>query len=60
MQKDGVPLSLEILVENGPFEQKAITDIYAEGLERLGIDPSARAETLSLNQFIDIATAIHG
>ena len=29
-------------------------------LEELGIDPGARAETLSLSQFIDIATAIHG
>lgn len=29
-------------------------------LERLGIDPGARAETLELAQFIDITTAIHG
>ena len=29
-------------------------------LEGLGIDPGARAETLSLSQFIDITKAIHG
>ncbi len=29
-------------------------------LESLGIDPGARAETLALNQFIEITTAIHG
>jgi len=40
MQKDGMPLAFEILVENGPFEQKAITDIYVEGIKRLGIDVS--------------------
>jgi len=29
-------------------------------LEALGIDPAARAETLTLPQFIEITTAIHG
>ncbi len=29
-------------------------------LERLGIDPGARAETLALTQFIEITNAIHG
>ncbi len=38
LQKDGQPFRMEILVENGPFEQKAITEIYSEGLGRLGID----------------------
>jgi 16S rRNA (adenine1518-N6/adenine1519-N6)-dimethyltransferase len=28
-------------------------------LEALGVDPSARAETLELNQFIEITNAIH-
>ena len=28
-------------------------------LEALGIDPGARAETLELTQFIEIANAIH-
>ncbi len=34
----GQPFTFEILVENGPFEQRAITEIYAESLRRLGID----------------------
>ncbi len=38
MQKDGQPFRMEILVENGPFEQKAITEIYVQGIKRLGID----------------------
>jgi 16S rRNA (adenine1518-N6/adenine1519-N6)-dimethyltransferase len=29
-------------------------------LAELGIDPAARAETLQLTQFIEIANAIHG
>jgi 16S rRNA (adenine1518-N6/adenine1519-N6)-dimethyltransferase len=37
---------------------KGLIDVT--GLERLGIDPGARAETLELRQFIDITTAIHG
>jgi 16S rRNA (adenine1518-N6/adenine1519-N6)-dimethyltransferase len=36
---------------------KALIDSSA--LEALGIDPGARAETLELTQFIDIANAIH-
>ncbi len=32
--------------------------IDADGLETLGIDPGARAETLELSQFIDIANAL--
>jgi 16S rRNA (adenine1518-N6/adenine1519-N6)-dimethyltransferase len=28
-------------------------------LEALGVDPGARAETLELNQFIEITNAIH-
>jgi 16S rRNA (adenine1518-N6/adenine1519-N6)-dimethyltransferase len=34
--------------------------IDGDGLEVLGIDPSARAETLELTQFIGIANAIGG
>ena len=34
--------------------------IDTDELERLGIDPGARAETLELAQFITITTAIHG
>jgi len=33
--------------------------IDSERLEALGVDPSARAETLELGQFIEIANAIH-
>jgi len=33
--------------------------IDSEQLEALGVDPSARAETLELSQFIEIANAIH-
>ena len=36
---------------------KALID--SADLEQLGIDPGARAETLELTQFIDIANAIH-
>jgi 16S rRNA (adenine1518-N6/adenine1519-N6)-dimethyltransferase len=36
---------------------KGLIDIAR--LETLGIDPSARAETLELQQFIEITTAIH-
>lgn len=35
---DGTPFAFEILVENGPFEQRAITEIYAQALDRLGIE----------------------
>ena len=34
--------------------------IDTAGLERLGIDPGARAESLELSQFIEITAAIHG
>lgn len=34
--------------------------IDTAGLERLGIDPGTRAETLTLPQFIEITNAIHG
>ena len=34
--------------------------IDTDGLETLGIDPSARAESLELSQFIEITAAIHG
>ncbi len=34
--------------------------IDTQGLERLGIDPGVRAESLELAQFIEITTAIHG
>ena len=34
--------------------------IDTEALETLGIDPGARAETLELSQFIEIANASHG
>ncbi|MEM6324851.1 MAG: extracellular solute-binding protein [Pseudomonadota bacterium] len=38
LMKDGAQMAFEILVQNGPFEQQAITDIYVEALKRLGID----------------------
>ncbi|MCB1847002.1 MAG: 16S rRNA (adenine(1518)-N(6)/adenine(1519)-N(6))-dimethyltransferase RsmA, partial [Halieaceae bacterium] len=34
--------------------------IDTDGLETLGIDPGARAESLELSQFIEITAAIHG
>jgi 16S rRNA (adenine1518-N6/adenine1519-N6)-dimethyltransferase len=34
--------------------------IDTAGLETLGIDPGARAESLELSQFIEITAAIHG
>jgi 16S rRNA (adenine1518-N6/adenine1519-N6)-dimethyltransferase len=33
--------------------------IDSPALEALGIDPGARAETLTLNQFIEITNSIH-
>ncbi len=39
----GEPFRFEILMENGPFEEKAIVDIYVEALKRLGVDATVNA-----------------
>ncbi len=41
LSKDGAQMAFEILVQNGPFEQQAITEVYVESLKRLGIDVTA-------------------
>ena len=49
-REDGMPLAFTILLAKGSSENKAIAELYVQGLERLGIDVTI--ETVDDAQFI--------